>query len=165
MDSDGNFWETETDSDNYYCYRVYYTDGSMMDCDGTVVTTDGYIITDQYVDADGNEITVSTDEDGNIVTETWNPTTGEFTEVVSNVDGLTVVYEEYDQNNNYIVYLEDSVTGDRIVEVYDYMGSITTTIYPADGSDPVTTKIDENGNEITQGYYDEDGNYITVYFD
>jgi hypothetical protein len=78
---------------------------------------------------------------------------------------LVVVYEEYDNNNNYVVYLEDTVTGDRIIEVFDYMGSITTTIYPADGSDPITTKIDASGNEITQGYYDEEGNYVTVYFD
>lgn len=45
------------------------------------------------------------------------------------------------------------------------MGSVTITIYPVDGSDPITTKTDENGNEITAGYYDEFGNYVTVYFD
>jgi hypothetical protein len=105
------------------------------------------------------------DEDGNIVTETFDPSTGESTEVKADADGLTIVYEEYDSAGNYVVYLEDAATGDRIIEVYDYMGSITTTVYPADGSEPTTIKTDANGNEIQEGYYDENDNYVQIYFD
>lgn len=97
MDEFGNYWEEETDNEGYSCYRIYYNDGSMQDCDGNKVTTDGYVITDEYEDPNtGNLITVSEDMDGNIVTETYDPTTGESTEVISNVDGLVIVHEEYD---------------------------------------------------------------------
>jgi hypothetical protein len=166
IDMDGNTWETETAPDGTVCTYTYYWDGRYMDCDANMWSPDGYMILDQFIDEDtGNEVFVKEGEDGNVITETCDWATGECTEVISNVDGLTVVYEEYDTQGNYVVYLEDAMSGDRIIEVYDYMGYITTTIYPADGSDPITHKMDEWGNEVNEGYYDENDNYVTVYFD
>jgi len=163
-DEEGNYWETETGPDGWMCERIYFVDGSMQDCDGNTLSEDGLMIIDQYEDDAGNVIYVKEDEEGNVVTETYDPTTGESTEVKANADGLTMVYEEWDSAGNYVVYLEDANSGDRIVEVYDYMGSMTTTIYFADGTSE-TTKIDEAGNEIAEGYYDEEDNYVTLYFD
>jgi len=55
-------------------------------------------------------------------------------------------------------------TGDRIIEVYDYMGYITRTIYRADGTTE-TQKTDEWGNEVQEGYYDDNDNYVVTKFD
>jgi len=44
------------------------------------------------------------------------------------------------------------------------MGYITTTTYKADGTTE-SVKTDMNGNEVQEGYYDDDDNYITRYFD
>lgn len=99
-----------------------------------------------------------------MVIETTDATTGEVTEVTQNEMGLTVVYEDWDTMGNYVVYLEDAGTGDRIMEVYDSMGGVEVTIIHADGSTE-TTKTDEMGNMITDAYYDEWGNYIETKFD
>jgi hypothetical protein len=82
--------------------------------------------------------------------------------VKTNPDGITIVHEEWDSRGNYVVYMEDG--DNRIIEVYDYMGYITTTTYAADGTSE-SVKTDENGNEVQEGYYDDDDNYIIVYFD
>ena len=96
-----------------------------------------------------------------MVIETTDATTGEVTEVTQNEMGLTVVYEDWDTMGNYVVYLEDAGTGDRIMEVYDSMGGVEVTIIHADGSTE-TTKTDEMGNMITDAYYDDMGNYIEM---
>lgn len=64
---------------------------------------------------------------------------------------------------NYVQFVEDS-NGDKILIVEDYMGLTTTTTYRADGTE-TTTKTDETGAEVREGYYDDEGSYVMVKVD
>lgn len=124
----------------------------------------GNSVQDSFEDADGNQVFVFVDEEGNTITQTIDATTGEINEVRSNEDGLTIVHEEWDTNGNYVMYMEGA-DGTYIIEVHDYMGYITRTVYDANWEITETTKTDMNGNAVQEGYYDEEDNYVVVYFD
>lgn len=99
-----------------------------------------------------------------MVTVTTDATTGETTEVTENAAGLTVVFEDYDSAGNWVVYLEGP-NDERIMEVHDVRGGITTTTFYADGTS-LEVKIDASGNEIIDaGYDDNTGYYYEVYYD
>ena len=164
IDVDGNHHVETTDPDGNVCHETFNIDGTYLDCDGNLQDMNGNSVQDSYEDADGNQVFVFIDEAGNEITQTINAETGEITEVKADADGLTVVHEEWDAQGNYIVFLEDADTGNRIIEVMDWMGMMTTTVYYPDGTSE-TTKVDEEGNDIVDAYYDENDNYVVIRHD
>jgi hypothetical protein len=168
MDMEGNYYVEFYGADGSYTQDIYHPDGTntYIDEQGNEYLYDNYgqEIYDAYEDEYGNMVYEKYDDEGNMITEVVDAETGERTETKTNEEGLVMVHEEWDSMGNYVVYLEDAVSGDRIIEVYDYMGYITRTVYFADGTTE-TQKTDEWGNEVQEGYYDENDNYVVTKFD
>jgi len=154
---------------------IYKPDGT-MEVDGQLMDNQGRPVINSYIRDDPdtgvatwNVIEIEDPETGDIITQLTNIETGEMKEERVRPDGWIVVHEEMDKDGNHITFLEaptGNEQGNRRVIVMDYMGMTTTTTYFADRTiEPETIKTDANGNTVTEGYYDDEGNYVTKYFD
>jgi hypothetical protein len=83
----------------------YNADGT-MDGDVEVRDKDGFIVQDEVVNDDGTVSISKQDEDGNMVTETWDPMTGDATVTYTFADGTTETFDR-DWEGNTILGTDD----------------------------------------------------------
>ena len=95
---------------------------------------------------DGSKLTVVEDEHGRMTNQQVERPDGSKTSLTYHEDGSQTELNEYPD-------------GSTVQHIYRADGTHTETVTAADGS-VIQHEFDENGNRISEEYYDPDGNLI-----
>jgi len=123
---------------------------------------DGYVVQDEVENDDGTISVSKADEDGNMVTETWDPMTGEASIVITYADGTEETYQRDWEGNTIVSQEDDGMTRTEMLITEDGEEMTRSDHYGDENemfnyhevviTDPETGEVIEEYSEDYNGY-------------